>query len=301
MSAPALDTRSASIVEPGTSRFDAYAVTTRTGPHVTMQAGVVHAGRFWTTTSRRSLKARSVAAHHVAAAVVSDGDRHRIIAGRTTAFRPLRPWTALADPTAPLRAGWAVARLGIEQIDELVGYVQAASSVPADWLPHRRALLVTRIDRSLTIDGTTVVAAEGDWQRDLDGPRPAPTDGTRAPAPLPLDQLPASHHDVVTEASSVHLGVTTPTGPVAVPAGWAGDDTFVVPTEVLSAVTASFPGPASAVFDVSGSRRPDRKRGAMFRGVASVVDVDDRYTLVSVRADRLTTWDGFDAGTVSVA
>lgn len=54
--------------------FAAYAVRTRSGPHVTMQAGVVQSGCFITTTSRDSLKAKSVRAHRVAAATVERDD-----------------------------------------------------------------------------------------------------------------------------------------------------------------------------------------------------------------------------------
>lgn len=281
----------------GPTRFSAYAVTSRSGPHVTMQAGVVHADRFWTTTSGGSLKARSVRAHGVSSVVVDDDGRDRIIAGRTNRLRPFRPLDAVADLCAPLRSPSAVLRLGLGQVEQLIGYFEAGTSVPADWLPHRRVLLVTRVDRSLTLDGFDVVDATGDWAGgDQPELHPDPADETD----LPHDQLPSSHAGVVRLDSPAHLGVTTPTGPVALPATWRGENRFAVSAPALRAVGAVLPDQASAVFDDSTSRRPDEKRGVMFRGTASLADVDAGEATVLLHPERITTWDGFEADTVSV-
>ena len=280
------------------TRFATYAVQSRTGPHVTMQAGVVHADRFWTTTSGGSLKARSVKAHRTASVSVSaDGGRQRILAGRTNVLRPFRPLDALRDPFAPLRSPAAVLRLGVGQVEQLIGYFESASRVPSDWLPHRRVLLVTRIDRSLTLDGVEVVEAAGTWSR-----RPgedALEVSAERPSALPVDSLPASHEEVL--GPHPHLGLTTPDGPVTLPARWRGENRFEVSAAALRIVGAALPGRASAVFDDSASRRPDEKRGAMFRGRATLADVDGPHAIVLIETERLTTWDGFQAGTVDIA
>ena len=298
------DTRIDAAVEPdqtsageGPTRFAAYAVGSRTGPHVTMQAGVIHADRFWTTTSGSSLKARSVKRRGVAGVIVADGSTDRLLAGRTNRLRPFRPLDAVADLCAPLRSTSAVLRLGLGQVEQLIGYFEAGGGVPADWLPHRRVLLVTRIDRSLTLDGLDLVAASGVWERGADRTiEPDPADVTD----LPLDHLPESHAGVVRLDRPTRLGLSTPDGPVALPARWLGDNRFEVSAPALRAVGAALPDRAAVTFDDSESRRPDEKLGVMFRGSASLADLDGRQAEVLVHTERITTWNGFEAGTVSV-
>lgn len=264
-----------------------------------MQAGVVHAGRYWTTTAATSLKARSVKAHGHATAAIADGDDQRIISGRTVAFRPLEPWSALADPIAAMRWSSAVARLSRTHVGQLFGYLEASGSVPKEWFPTHRVLLVTRIDRSLRLRGHEIVDRRGAWEpeRGIDlsaelRPRPL--------GALPLDALPESHRAIVRAEANAHLGVSTPTGPVALPAMWAGDDHFTVSASALAAVTADANGRATAVFDKSDRRRPDEKLGVMFRGSMSLVDLEGDEALVALDTERVTTWDGFNAETVDV-
>lgn len=293
---PAAETEPGS-AQPKATRFSAFAVVSRSGPHVTMQAGVVHAGRFWTTTAGRSLKARSVRAHRRASVVVEDDGLVRVIAGRTNRFRPFRPLDVLSDPTAPLRSPSAVARLGVGQAEQLIGYFEAARLVPSDWLPHRRVLLVTRIDRSLTLSGNEVVEVDGSWERragDALRPEGGPV------GDLPMDQVPTTHSAVVDTERPVHVALTTPNGPVALPARWHGGNRFEVSAPALRTVAAELPGRASALFDDSESRRPDEKLGVMFRGAATLGDVEGDVAELRLDTERITTWDGFEAGTVEV-
>jgi hypothetical protein len=281
-----------------TTRFAAYTVRSRSGPHVTMQAGVVHADRFWTTTSGGSLKARSISTHRTGSMVVEHDGRARVLAGRTSALRPFRPLDALKDPFAPLRSPGAVLRLGLGQVEQLIGYFEAGTSVPPDWLPHRRVLLVTRIDRSLTLDGLDVVGRTGSWRRTGDG-RELGIEPCR-PQDLPQDTLPPSHRDVVRLDARAHVGFETDDGPVSLPATWRGENRFEVSAPALAAIGADLPGRAAAVFDDSVSRRPDEKLGAMFRGHATLAEVDGSRATVLVETERITMWDGFEASTVPV-
>ena len=286
-------------VEPQVAtRFAAYAVRSRSGPHVTMQAGVVHADRFWTTTSGGSLKARSVRTHRSGSIVVQDDGRSRVLGGRTSALRPFRPLDALKDPFAPFRSPGAVVRLGLGQVEQLVGYFEAGVAVPPDWLPHRRVLLVTRIDRALTLEGLEVVEATGSWRRGS-RERDLAVEPCR-PRDLPHHELPAGHRDVVRLDARAHVGFETDDGPVALPARWRGENRFEVSAPALRAIGADLPGRAAAVFDDSASRRPDEKLGAMFRGRATLADVDGSRATVLVETERITMWDGFEASTVQV-
>lgn len=279
------------------TRFQPYAVPSRTGPHVTMQAGIVQAGRFWTTTAATSLKARSVRAHGDACAMVADADERRIVAGRTVALRPFRPWRALEDPVAGSLWALAVLRMGRSNIDQILGYLEAAGSIPTEWSPTRRVLLVTRIDRSITLRGDEVVDSHGVWRRDeISSSGSAAT--SRPSGSLPVERLPDTHRPVVAIDGRVHLGVATPTGPVALPARWCGDDRFSISAAALDAVDADPSGRASAVFDHSASRRPDEKLGVMFRGQLFLDHVEGGKAVVGLDTERITTWDGFSAETV---
>lgn len=294
--------RLADDLAPAATSFNAYAVISRSGPHVTMQAGVLHAGRFWTTTSRESLKARSVRSHGVASAIVPRGDRTHLVSGRTSAITALDPLSLTSDLTAPMRAPGAVLRLGLDQVDQLLGYLEAAANIPSGFLPHRRVLLVTKPDRSLTLEDFHVADADGSWADRVDVGADALTvdRGRGAFDELPHDHLPRSHRPVIRLNSRVHLGACTPTGPIALPARWVGENRFVTSAPALAVVDAALPGRAVAVFDQSTSRRPDEKLGVMFRGSARLVDIDGRRAVVCVDAERITTWDGFEADTVTV-
>ena len=286
-------------IEPEVStRFAAYTVRSRSGPHVTMQAGVVHADRFWTTTSGGSLKARSISTHRTASVVVETDGKARVLAGRTSALRPFRPLDALKDPFAPLRSPGAVLRLGLGQVEQLIGYFEAGTAVPPDWLPHRRVLLVTRVDRSLTLEGLDVVERTGGWRRR--GEQPGLEVEPCRPQDLPQDAQPPSHRDVVRLDARAHLGFETDDGPVSLPAAWRGENRFEVSAPALEAIGADLPGRAAAVFDDSVSRRPDEKLGAMFRGRVTLADVDGSRATVLVETERITMWDGFEASTVPV-
>jgi hypothetical protein len=279
--------------------FAAYAVTTRSGPHVTMQAGVVQSGRFITTTSRSSLKARCVRNHGTAAATIEHGDGStEVLAGATVAVDLRHPEGMLTDPAGALIAGPAALRLAGDQLEQLLGYVESAGKVPAGWLPHNRVLLVSRVDRSMRIRGFDVEDGEGSWAASA---RPEavlhPTE--RDPAPLP--ELPDEVAPLVDTEAPARVGLATPDGPVALPARWRGHDRFDVPAGALARLGADLPGPGCATFDDSADRRPDRKRGVMLRGDVALVGLAGSRATLAVTPQRFTAWDGFSASTSDVA
>lgn len=279
--------------------FAAYAVTTRSGPHVTMQAGVVQSGRFITTTSRDSLKAKCVRTHRVAAATVErDDGSTEVVAGPTVAVDLRHPEGMLTDPAGALIAGPAALRLAGDQLEQLLGYVEAAGTVPSGWLPHNRVMLVTRIDRTLRLEGFDLVDGSGDWTPELPAPADLLCSDDRSTAPLP--ELPGDIRHLVHPEAPARLGIATPEGPVVLPARWRADDRFDVSAAALAQVRADLPGAGCATFDDSASRRPDRKRGVMLRGYLDLVDVDGTRATVALRTERITAWDGFSASTSPV-
>lgn len=279
--------------------FAAYAVTTRSGPHVTMQAGVVQSGRFITTTSRDSLKAKCVRAHQVAAATVerTDGSTE-VVAGPTAAVDLRHPEGMLTDPAGALVAGPAALRLAGDQLEQLLGYVEVAGKVPSAWLPHNRVMLVTRIDRSLRVEGFDLLDGTGDWTPEL--PAPVELRRTEGRTPGSLPDLPADIAHLLHAEAPARVGIATPEGPVVLPAHWQGEDRFDLSAAALAQVRAELPGAGCATFDDSTSRRPDEKRGVMLRGYLDLVDVDASRATVAIRTGRVTAWDGFSAATTDV-
>lgn len=280
--------------------FAAYAVTTRSGPHVTMQATAEWADRIWTTTSRGSLKARSVQTHGVAAATtVADVDAGtvQVAAGPTIAVSPIDPRTAAADPEALLHLLPGVLGVAAHHAEQLVGYLEAAREIPASWLPHRRLVLVTRPDRSLSLRGWDVEGVTGPWAQLAAGGAPEPS--PRAAGSLPV--LPDDLADLVRTDAPAQVGVSTPDGPVPLPGRIDEAGGLRVSTAALAAVGAILPGAGCVTFDDSAPRRPDAKRGAMLRGRLVLADRDHRTARLVLDADKITSWNGFRAETTDVA
>lgn len=276
--------------------FAAYAVTTRSGPHVTMQAGVVQSGRFVTTTSRDSLKAKSVRSRRVAAAAVEHEDGStEVVAGPTVSVDLRHPEAMLTDPAGALIAGPAALRLAGDQLDQLLGYVEAAGRVPSGWLPHNRVMLVTRIDRSLRVEGFDLLDGTGSWTPELPAPIELRCTEGRERGTLP--DVPAHVAHLLDGDAPARLGIATPEGPVVLPARWQGDDRFDVSAAALAQVRATLPGTGCATFDDSSSRRPDEKRGVMLRGHLDLVGLHGARATVTLRTERVTSWDGFSATT----
>lgn len=296
---PTLAADASAVPLPAADGFAAYAVTTRSGPHVTVQAGVVQAGRFITTTSRSSLKAKAVRRHGSAAVVVEHDDRTEVLAGASVSVDLRHPEGMLLDPAGALVAGPAALRLAGDQLEQLLGYLEVAGSVPTGWLPHNRVLLVTRIDRTMQLHGFELLDAAGDWAGDPGDAADVLVATEREPGALPRLPDPVAH--LVHLDAPARIGLTTDAGPAVLPARWAGDDRFHVSAAALARLGAELPGRGCATFDDSADRRPDRKRGVMLRGDVQLTDVDRDRATIALATGRITSWDGFSASTVDAA
>lgn len=277
--------------------FQPVAVEARSGPHVTLHAGAELTDRYWTTTSRASLKARVLRTRPRLATVLRDGDRHRLVGGPTTVLDPEQPFDALADPVGALTSGFAVARLGLGQLDQLLGYVEAAGRIPDGWRPRQRVLLATRLRDVLVLEGVEVVDARGVWER----PAVALPNGGAEPETPDLSAVPADAASLAATAAPAWLGLLDEHGPFVVPAAWDPAGWVAVPTAAIDRRVEALDGPVCLTLDESSSRRPDRKRGLMLRGHSAVVDVDGPVTVLALRPGRITFWHGFDADTVALA
>jgi hypothetical protein len=258
-----------------------------------MQAGLTHAGRYWTTTSRRSAKAKAIRRAGWAAATLADSPRWRVVAGPASVLDAVHPSTVVADPVTTLLAGGAMFRLGIGLLDQLVGYAEAGTAVPFDFLPTNRVVLVHRATSEL-------VVSEDGIEDSLMLPTGSPARRWR-PEPV-LVGIPAEIFDLATQDGPAWLGIGTDIGPVAVPGAWDGETGRIrVRREVLALLAADLPGRIAVTRDHSDSKRPDEKLGVMLRGDGIIADADGTHASVAITVDRVTHWCGFVSGTVQEA
>ncbi len=282
--------------------FDAYAATTRHGPHVTLQAGVVHLGRYWTTTTRQSVKAASVRRLGRAAVTVVDGGRWRVLGGEALSLDPAQLSSFGVDPLVSVLAGGAMLRLGLARLDELAGYAEAGASIPVSFLPAGRVLLVTRIRDQLVLDGDDIVAASGRWARRPASIRSGRRRRSRWEPDRVLSVVPDEIALLAAKSARGWLGVPTGLGAVALPADWdSAIGRLRVGRSALAAVAAVLPGPVCVTLHDSASRRPDEKLGVMLRGTGAVVDLDDTAASIALEVERVTFWRGFVSKTVGQA
>ncbi len=280
--------------------FEPFAIETRSGPHVTMQAGVVQGDRYWTTTSRSSLKAKAIRKREQAAFVHASGSGLEVVAGTSRVLDPVRPLDTLTDLGGALHSGLAVARLGLSQLDQLRGYLEVGTDVPLDWLPTGRVALVTRMEHRVVVEDHAVTDAAGAWDRK---PRSLQR-WTDAPSPVALavGDLPDDIHLLLAEpAERAWLGLLTDEGPVTLPAAWSPGQGVAVSGAALQLLDPRLPGPVSVTIDQSSSRRPDEKQGAMLRGTAGLIDVQGEVAHLALAVERITYWSGFDSRTVPAA
>ena len=283
--------------------FDAYAVTTRHGPHVTMQAGVVQNGRYWTTATRHSVKSRSVGRNRHASATVNEDGLWRVVAGEASVLDGLHPTSLAREPVASALAGGAVLRLGLDRLDQLLGYAEVGTAVPLSFLPTGRVLLVTDIEDELVLDGDDAVSASGRWASG----QPARLLPTGAPEPhdrpdAALADVPDEIVALAAEPGPAWLGVATHGGPIALPAEWEpATGRLQLGRSALEMVGAELPGSVCVTVDNSGSRRPDEKLGVMLRGAGTLVDMDGTAASVAIAVQRVTYWCGFASATPNEA
>ncbi|MEQ8716468.1 MAG: hypothetical protein RIE08_02555 [Acidimicrobiales bacterium] len=276
--------------------FDAFAVSGRGGPHVTMQAGTDFVGRYWTTTARSSYKARVLDGSPAACVARGVGDSTTVIGGAVTIIDARRGRRALADPVAVAAAGPAVTRLAGTNARQVRGYLRDRRDVPVEWSAVGRVLLAVKPNRDMVIDAAgRVVSAAGAWDR-----RPAAPATTASPGvslPAGFTDLGDDHEAlVVTPTRGAWLGVLGVDGPVVIPAAWEPDRGVTVSHDALGLVAARLPGPVCVTIDSDAGSGPTDKAGAILRGSGAVAGREDELVLVRIDVVRITCWSGFVTG-----
>ena len=203
------------------------------------------------------------------------------------------------DPFASALAGGALLRLGLGRLDQLLGYAQAGSAVPASFLPTGRVLLVTRIRDELVLEGDLLVDASGRWDRRPVAIEPGSLRPSRWTPGRALAGVPDDITALARRAGRGWLGVQTDAGAVALPGEWEpSTGRLRVARSALAVMGVGLPGPVCVTLHDSAGRRPDAKLGVMLRGAGVVGDIDETAVSVALELERVTYWRGFAITTV---
>jgi hypothetical protein len=292
------------------SNFQHVAVDGGSGPHVTVLAGVEMAGRYWATTSAAAAKIRMIRrAPQVAVLSFDDASRTSdtggtdwsLVTGRAVVLDSRRPCDGLTDPLAPALAGVALARIGLANWQQLIGYVDDLGGIPGAWRPTSRVLLVVNEQSRLTVSNGEATTATGRFAASSPLPKSTRRRRHRLDAEL-ISDLTSAQRSLVSDAGPCVLGLTTSIGPVAMPCLWDPvSGTVRVGREVLSRLGMDLPGPCSVTFDQSHDTHPSAKLGVMLRGHAALpspaLDADPGAANLAVSVQRVTSWDGFASST----
>ena len=279
--------------------FQPFAVETRSGPHVSLQASTSQARRSWSLTARTSLKARVLRCRPWSASVETVGSHTRLVSGPTVVLDPSRPMSALSDPIGAALSGVALACLAVQYPEQLIGYAERLWAIPPGWYPVNRVLLARRSTSELLLDDEgNVIEAKGRWNRPpvrFELSRPHRSTG------LGTVDLPERVRELLYSAAAhAWLGLTTRPGVGILPCCWKPAVGAVLPLAAAAHMAPSLPDEVCLTLDDNNGRRPDQKRGLMLRGLGTAVERSDTELVVSVEPTRVTYWDGFSTDTMPV-
>jgi hypothetical protein len=240
------------------------AVVSKDGPHVTPEL-YAHTGRdLWFAVAATTLKARVLPDNDRVGALVRAGGRSVLVSGTATTYDVRSP-ADVARAIGDTAVAKALTGFVTRNAADLAAFARdALTGRIGKGVPPRRILIRLRPTRAALLDGTNVVARDGDW--------PGTVPDTTRPA------LPGGSDAVV--------GWLGPDGPVALPARLDGDTAYV-PT--AAAALAALPGEAPACFvtDDYGAPGPAAKTGTLLRGTGVLRD-----GVATIEVEKTVTWDG---------
>lgn len=249
-------------------------VLTTTGPHVTPELYTADDRHVWFLTAADTLKTRVVRRDPRVAAVARVGSKSLIVAGTVEDYDLGDPMRLLSQARDALRALAALTSFTVRNAVDLAAFARdlATGRLPSR-LPPRRVLMRLTPDRSMLLDGSSLVTMGGRWNGRVTAPEEAP----------PL----AGDVDCV-------VGAETDDG-IAVAPGRAAQDLDAATVPAVAVQLAEIPLDRAIrgclVVDDYNSPGPAAKRGALMRGRVQL-RLDGALARVEIDAERQTTWDG---------
>lgn len=293
------------------------------GPHVTPVVFVLHAGRLWGTTARRTVKARTWRRDPRAAGLISSGSLAMSFRGAVTTYDALDPGTWRSSlRNAPAVAG-AWVRFTLKNAPFFAGYALDARRVPLSWTPPGRVLFSVEIEDGAILDpaGGQILERWGRW-----GARVSSREAFQpSRGRIPDRRVPAEVREAVGAAGDGVLAVAGSGGVAVLPARWAraGGDGAYFATLARRHLALAGPGAerAGLVVDRASMWRAADMRGLLIRGradgyvlarvrsgrdsllrrVRAAGPLPAEPAFVRVRPDAISWWKGWSSGTVGPA
>lgn len=266
------------------------AVTSKAGPMVTPVLFAARDGRIWMVMPSSSAKITAIGRDALVGVTVATPAATAVLQGEARVIDPLDPSSLVASLPEAILSPRAVGSYLADNLAHLPGLVGAGAFT-------RRAMAAVRPERALVVRGTGDVWTSGDW------PETVPVSSERAAdgrAAIDLEDAPTSLQTATDQPTTVIVGWTTATGPVALPGAWdPGRRIASVRRDVFDAAGASGSGEACVLFDLTEGTGLDAKTGLVLRGVAAAHERDDVAIDLALTIDRVTWWQGDASRTVS--
>lgn len=256
------------------------AIGTARGPLVTPVLYGAAGGAIWVLTNHHALKARVWRKRPRAGWTVRSGNTAVAFTGEATMLSVRDVKAVLARPLGLVAVPPAVLSWACRNPRQVGGFVRDAIVHPTRGMPQDFVLV------RLQPDSATIV-------RDLDDATAVQDADPRFAAVVP-DGL----AELTTQRTGI-LGLTTPDGPVAIPAGWDHEQSVIRLSAAAAHLVVGAGTEGCMTFDEPVHLRPTEQRGIVLRGQVNPVAGDDSGSL-AFAADRVTYWDGFTVETVDI-
>lgn len=266
------------------------AVTSKAGPMVTPVLFAASDGRVWMVMPRSSAKLAAIGRDALVGVTVASPAATAVLQGEARVVDPLDPTSLVSSLPETLRTPLAAGSYLADNLQHLPGIVGSAPLTA-------RAIAAVRPGRALVVGATDDVWTDGDWRAPANvSPGPA-ADGAAA---IDLDGAPPSVLTATEAPTTVIVGWSTPTGPVALPGAWDPVRRVAsVRGDVFSACGASAAGEACVLFDLTEATSLDAKAGVVLRGSATAHRRDDDAVDLALSVGRVTWWQGDRSKTVT--
>ena len=270
------------------------AIETGRGPHVTPELFCWNGGRLWFATARRTLKARKTKTGARAGVFLEHGTRGLMLLTEARPLDPVRPDLLLgARQEVPL-VPTAAAAFVLRNAGHLAGFVAQG---PWAW-PHSlgtlRMFVALKPLAAALLSHDEIESFAGEWAPDAPRGRAG-----RRPAAVEADDLPDDLEPLAEGwASDAVVALSSPSGPVALPATWDGRRSEAsVRRELLTLAGVDDAGPGAVEVDRMSGYAMEGKRGMVVRGDTHLAHRRD-HTIVAFDPERATYWRGMETETV---
>jgi hypothetical protein len=257
------------------------AVEARRGPHVTPHRFTASAGQIWIVAPDRALKVRALRKRPRAGVLVRGRAGRAVVLTGTAEIHSLRTLDESVRAALHLPSiAAAGASFAARNVTQMAGYALDLLALTRGSIPLDRVLIAIRPDSATVLDAP-----------------PAPdVSGLEQYWSGIAERLPADVAPLLGTAGDAVLGLSTPDGPLPLPARWdPSGGPARVPAAALDTFDLPAEAPASLSLDHSVGGRPSGFHGVVVQGSGVV-----RGDTVTLTPRTVSWWQGFQTGSVPI-